>query len=90
MERSYIEEVLKGKKENVLVKGWVHESRDLGKIRFLLLRDMSGIIQITSHKDKANEKIFELMKKVNRESVLGIEGKAVKSKQAPGGIQIVP
>ena len=90
MERSYIEEVLKAKKERVLVKGWVHDLRDLGKIRFLLLRDVTGIIQVTGHKDKTNKKIFELMKKINRESVVSIEGKAVKSKQAPGGIEIIP
>jgi aspartyl-tRNA synthetase len=90
MERSYIQEVLEGEKEKVNVKGWVHDSRDLGKVRFLLLRDISGIIQITGHKDKSDKKIFDLMKNVNRESVLSIDGKAVKSKQAPGGVEIVP
>ncbi len=90
MERSYISDVLAGKKEKALVKGWVHDSRDLGKVRFILIRDVSGIIQVTSHKDKTNEKVFELMKKINRESVLAVGGKAVKSKQAPGGVEIVP
>jgi aspartyl-tRNA synthetase len=90
MERSYIDEVLKGKKDKVLVKGWVHELRNLGKVRFLLLRDISGIIQVTCHKNKADEKVFDIMKKINRESVLSIEGKAVKSKQAPGGTEIIP
>jgi aspartyl-tRNA synthetase len=90
MERSYIEEVLKGKESKILVKGWVHDLRDLGKIRFLLLRDMTGIIQITAVKNKVNEKIFELMKKVRRESVLSVEGKAVKNNKAPGGVEIVP
>ena len=87
MERKYINEVKSGK---VLVKGWVHDSRDLGKIRFLILKDISGIIQITSHKDKTERKIFELIKKINRESVLEIEGKAVKNKKAPSGIEIIP
>lgn len=41
-------------------------------------------------KDKANKKIFEQIDKIPRESVVSIEGKAVKSKQAPGGIEIAP
>ncbi len=90
MERSYIEEVLQGKKDKVLVKGWVHDKRDLGKIRFLLLRDVTGIIQITAIKDKTNNKDFELMKEISSESVLSIEGKTKESKQAPGGIEIIP
>jgi len=86
MERSYIVEILKKKAGKVLVKGWVHDLRDLGKIRFLLLRDMTGIIQVTANKDN---KTFKNMEQ-SRESVVEIEGKAVKSKQAPGGCEIIP
>jgi len=87
MKRTYINEVKSGK---VLIRGWVHDLRDLGKVRFLLVRDVSGLIQITAHKDKSDKQVFELMKKINRESVVGVEGKAVKSKKAPGGIEIIP
>ncbi|PIN77615.1 aspartate--tRNA(Asn) ligase [Candidatus Woesearchaeota archaeon CG10_big_fil_rev_8_21_14_0_10_34_12] len=90
MERSYIQEIFnKGKEEKVLVKGWVHETRDLGKIRFLLLRDLTGIIQVTYMKAKADKNLYDLMASL-RESVLSIEGKIVKSKQAPGGFEIIP
>jgi aspartyl-tRNA synthetase len=74
---------------NASVRGWVHDIRELGKIRFLLLRDMSGIIQITAVKGKVSDEAFSKMMQ-NRENVLAITGKAVKSKQAPGGIEIVP
>jgi len=92
MERTYISDVLKekGGHGKVLVKGWVHDTRDLGKLCFLLLRDMSGIIQVTAHRDKTEKKYFELMKKVNRESVLSVEGKIEKNKKAPGGVEILP
>jgi aspartyl-tRNA synthetase len=91
MERKYISKVFEDKKEEkVLVKGWVHDTRDLSKIKFLVLRDVTGKIQVTALKDKADKKVFELLDKIPRESVVAIEGKAVKSKQAPGGIEIVP
>jgi len=87
--RSYIEEVLKGKLKKVLVKGWVHEVRELGKIKFLLLRDLSGVIQITGVKGKISDKVFNLLKQ-NRESVILVEGKTAKNQKAPGGVEIIP
>ncbi len=90
MERSHISGIVEGKKEEkALVKGWVHDTRDLGKIRFLLLRDISGIIQVTAVKSEVDKKIFDLMAQ-NRESVISVEGKTKASRQAPGGIEIIP
>lgn len=84
-----IEEAFK-KSGKIEVRGWVHEKRDLGKVRFLLLRDSSGIIQITAHKDKAGKEIFEIMSKIPRESVLFVNGELAESKKAPGGKEIIP
>ena len=90
MERSYISGIIEKKEEEkALIKGWVHDIRDLGKIRFLLLRDISGIIQVTAVKSEVDKKIFDLMTQ-NRENVISVEGKTKASKQAPGGIEIVP
>lgn len=86
MERTYIQEVLKGKEGKVLIKGWVHEIRDLGKVKFLLIRDKTGIIQVVA---KQNNSAFKNMNQ-SRENVVSIEGEVVKSKQAPGGVEIIP
>ena len=88
MERSYVKDAL-GEAGSVLLKGWVHNTRELGKIRFLLLRDISGIIQVTAVKGKVSEQIFKAMAQ-NRESVVAIEGKIVKNAKAPGGAEIIP
>ena len=87
MERSYIKDMIeKGKEESVLIKGWVHETRALGKVRFMLVRDITGIVQVVAVKDSS---VFEKMNQ-SRENVISIEGKLVKSKQAPGGMEIQP
>ena len=87
--REYINDVFK-KLGKIQVSGWVHEQRDLGKIRFLLLRDISGIIQITAHKDKAGKKEFDLMNKLPKESVISVVGKIQANNKAPGGKEIIP
>jgi len=89
MARSYIEDVFK-KKGEVEVYGWVHDVRDLSKIRFIVVKDTSGRIQVTGVKGKTKGDVFELMKGISRESVVSIKGKLKDSNQAPGGKEILP
>lgn len=88
--RILIKEVFEGKKNKVEIAGWVHNTRELGKIKFLLLRDVSGLIQVTAVKGKVREDIFKIIDKIPRESVVYVKGIVKDSKQAPGGKEIVP
>lgn len=88
MERVFISQVKEGKK--VLLKGWVHNTRDLGNLVFVMLRDVSGMIQVTAHKDKVDKKVFELLSSISKESCILVEGKSVKNKQAPSGVEVIP
>src|SRR3989338_11335598 len=89
-DRVYIKDVFFNKKagDKVKIAGWVHELRALGKISFLVLRDISGRIQTVAFKGETPEKAFEIVGKLNRESVVIIEGIVKNSKQAPGGKEI--
>jgi len=69
MERTYIKEIKKGQ---VFIEGWVHEIRDLAKIKFVLLRDMTGIIQCIIKDEKLMKKFSDL----SIESVISITGEA--------------
>ncbi len=78
------------KSGKISVRGWVHNSRDLSKVRFLILKDITGIIQITALKGKTKDKIFNEIIKIPRESVIEISGTLKPSKKAPGGKEIIP
>lgn len=77
-----------GKKATVA--GWLYDDRDLGKIRFVLLRDITGEIQVTGVKGETSDLIFQNMTKTTRESVVVVSGKVKKSTKAPGGREIFP
>ena len=47
MDRVHIEEVKRRIGEVVTIAGWVSRTRDLGNLKFILLRDITGDIQIT-------------------------------------------
>jgi len=88
--RTLISEIFKKDINEVEIAGWVYDSRALGKIKFIVLKDLTGQIQVTAFKNDVSEEVFELMDKVSRESILYIKGKIVQSKQAPGGKELVP
>ena len=75
--------------KTVRVAGWVHEVRDIGHIVFLLLRDRTGIIQVTAKKGHASDDIMRAMS-LPKESVVSILGTVVENSQARGGIEIIP
>ena len=54
--------------------GWVHEERDLGGLAFFLIRDRTGILQVTIPKKKVSEAVLAAAKKVSRESVVRVTG----------------
>ncbi len=87
--RIYVEQAL-NKKGKVELFGWVHDTRDLSKIRFLILKDVSGRIQVTGVKGKTKDSVFDLMNKISKESVVSVKGSLKDSKQAPGGKEILP
>src|SRR4030042_2324371 len=85
-----IEDVFKHKAKNVEIAGWVKNVRALGKIKFLVVRDLSSEIQITATEKGTDAGVFEMMDKISRESVVYVKGEVKESKQAPGGREIIP
>ncbi len=76
--------------EDVILCGWVHEKRDLGKLKFLVLRDREGFIQVTAKKGVTRDDILEDINSLSRESVIQVKGKIKLSKKAPNGLEINP
>src|SRR5256886_15117043 len=76
--------------KGVVLAGWVHDVRVLGGISFLLLRDMSGIVQVTAPKAKAPAEVLKEIAGLHQEDVLFVRGTVVSSKIAKRGIEVIP
>lgn len=70
--------------------GWLQDTRNLGGIAFIQLRDISGVIQLTLLKKKLDEKQFKNWTNINRESVVLVRGIVKENKEAPGGVEMLP
>jgi nondiscriminating aspartyl-tRNA synthetase len=70
--------------------GWVHEIRDLGGLAFYLIRDRSGIIQVTIVRKAASDAVLAGADAVSRESVVRVAGAVKAIDKAPGGRELIP
>lgn len=68
MKRSYVEKLKEG--ESVLLKGWAYEIRTLAKLSFIVLRDMTGMVQCV---------VKGGMPEITLESVIEVFGKVKKA-----------
>jgi aspartyl-tRNA synthetase len=74
----------------VTLMGSVVDVRDLGGIKFLILRDPGGTIQVTAPKAKTSKRILAKIDSLSKESSIAVRGKVVTAKQAPRGVEVVP
>jgi len=76
--------------QEVVVFGWVQEIRDLGGLRFLILQDKTGKVQITIHRHKVASEVVEKAESLQKQYSIGIKGIVKKMGKAPGGAEIIP
>ncbi len=86
----YTNELLKTVGKDVVLTGWVFDTRGLGGINFILLRDKEGLVQITAHKDKVSKDVLKICEKLHQEDVIGIKGKVVKTTKTKSGVEVIP
>ena len=82
-----IEEAMKKGKGEVAVHGWIYRERGSNKIKFLVLRDATNIIQCVLEKNKF-EKQWDEIDKLQKEASVEIEGEIKEDKSAPSGFEI--
>lgn len=92
MKRIYINELEKYYGNEVEVSGFVENIRDLQWVQFIVLRDITGKVQITIEKsEEKNKEMIELISSLNNESTIKVTGIVIESpKVKMGGKEIIP
>jgi len=88
MKWTYIENISNFKDKEVEIRGWVFNKRSSGKVRFLLIRDGTGLIQGTVFSSKKDDPLFKKFDSLTQESSLIVKGQVREDKRAPGGFEL--
>ncbi|MBI5582957.1 MAG: asparagine--tRNA ligase [Deltaproteobacteria bacterium] len=72
----------------VAFQGWVRRKRSSGKIRFLILRDGTGIVQGILDTGKAGAETVQAFDQLTVETSLRVTGILQADSRAPGGVEL--
>ncbi len=88
LKEGFIAEVYENKDgllgSRVRICGWVHRIRDLGRLKFILVRDRTGLLQVVVKKGESPEEAVEAAGELKLESVACFEGVLVESRSKFG------
>lgn len=74
----------------VTLFGWVQEIRDLGGIRFIILQDREGTIQVTVPKKKVGNEVLSKSDVLQKRYSIGVKGVVRKTEMTPRGVEVIP
>lgn len=90
MDRIYIENIKSHIGEEVKVQGFVENFRNSKAMAFIVLKDITGKLQVTIEKENTSVNLEEL-DTLTGDSVITVEGKVIENEYVKmGGIELIP
>ena len=72
----------------VELRGWIYRTRTVGGKVFVVVRDATGVVQVTVTKGEVRPEQFEAAAKALIESAVKVFGTVVQDARAPGGYEL--
>jgi len=76
--------------QEVTLFGWVQEIRDLGGIRFIILQDKEGTIQVTVPRKAVSGEVLSKSDVLQKRYSIGVKGFVKKTEITPRGVEVIP
>ncbi|MHB1908758.1 MAG: aspartate--tRNA(Asn) ligase [Nitrososphaerales archaeon] len=86
----YAKELLSHLGEDVVIAGFVENVKELPNLRFIVIRDRSGLAQVTVHKKNSPEEIVKETEKLNQQDVVSVSGTVLEKQLAKIGPEVRP
>ena len=91
MNKIEFNELKKHYNEEVTLKGFIDNIRDLQYVQFMKLRDRTGKVQVTIEKNDENKSLNEIVSGLTLESTVKVTGKLLKSPKVKlNGMEVIP
>ena len=76
--------------QEVTLFGWVQEVRDLGGIRFIIMQDREGTLQLTIPKKRIAPEVLAKTDQLQKRFSLAVKGTVKKTNMTQRGIEVIP
>lgn len=74
--------------QEVELRGWVYNTRKMGKVWFLILRDGTGLVQCVVVKNEVDERVFDLRSSLTQETSVTVTGIVREEPRSVGGYEL--
>lgn len=88
MKNVYISELKDHVGQDVTLHGWVYNTRSIGKIWFLIVRDGTGLVQCVVEKSNVPEAVFNAENSLTQETSVSVTGTVRKDDRSVGGYEL--
>lgn len=90
MKRTYMNELKQNLNQEILIQGFVENFRNSKNMAFIVLKDITGKVQITIEKEKHPE-LTEALEQITPDSVISVWGVALESEYVKlNGMEVIP
>ena len=91
MKKIYFKNLNEYLNKEITIEGFVDSVRDLQYVQFLVIRDISGKVQVTIEKNEGNSKLNEIVSNLMTESTVKITGKLLENEKVKlNGMELIP
>ena len=89
MEKRFLSDISEIEGKEATFDGWVYNTRSIGKIWFLILRDGTAMTQCVVSSDKTSDNVFNLENTLTQESSITVTGIVKEEQRSIGGYEIL-
>lgn len=86
----YVSQILSSVGKEIVIAGWVENVKELPNLRFVILRDRTGVAQVTVHKKESPKDLIELTEKLSLQDVISVEAFVPDKQIAKIGPEVKP
>jgi len=83
-----IQDIAQFADSEVTLRGWLYNKTDKGRLKFLQIRDGTGIVQGVVFQKDVSAACFENAERLTQESALVVTGTVRQDDRAPGGYEL--
>ncbi|MAS77255.1 MAG: asparagine--tRNA ligase [Candidatus Marinimicrobia bacterium] len=89
MKKRFLSNISEVEGKEATFDGWVYNTRSIGKIWFLILRDGTSMTQCVVSSDETSDTVFNLENSLTQESSISVTGIIKKEPRSIGGYEIL-
>ena len=91
MKKIYLKDLKEYFGQNIEISGFVDNIRNLQYVQFLVIRDISGKVQVTIEKNDENKELVEIVSKLTIDSTVKVKGVLLENEKVKlNGMELIP